>query len=640
MSDAPGGGERRLLAILAADVVGYSAMMEADESGTLARLAALRGDRFDPAVARHRGRIVKLMGDGMLVAFDSVVDAVACAAAIQQAQAAHNAAAAPADRVELRIGVNLGDVVLVGDDIYGSGVNIAARLETLCEPGGVAVSGTAYDQLHGTLGLPLEFAGEHQVKNIARAVRVYRLRLGGAPAPVKAPAGKGRRRGRLLLPLAAGLLLLALAGGGAWWLLAPAAPPAKPSLAVLPFASIAADEATGRLADGLTEDIVSDLVSFPQFDVIARNSTEGYKGRAVDPQQVAGRLGVRYLLRGTIQRDGGRVRITAELLEGGSGRALWSQRWDRPAEDLFAVQTEIGEAVVNRLGGSAGLIQQAERSAAKRRRPGNLGAYELYLLAGEKLDQPSRAGVEAAIGLLDRAIALDPGLARAWVALSHARRESESFAADPAAAARAALDAANRAVALDPGDAEAHAALGAVLGDANQFAQAKAELDAALRLAPNDADILTRYSDWGATFGDPARGAAMADRAIRLDPGYTPAAAAIFAYAYFAAGRHADALALLERLPPEDYSEQSLVIRAAALAALGRADEARTWVAEALRRHPDLTVESMANEDGYSPAEHRHLIETMTKAGFPLCADAKALAAYAKPVRLPGCGGG
>jgi TolB-like protein/class 3 adenylate cyclase/Flp pilus assembly protein TadD len=634
--------ERRLLAILAADVVGYSGMMEADETGTLARLEALRRDRFDPAVARHRGRIVKLMGDGMLVAFDSVVDAVACAAEIQKAQAAHNAALLEQARTVLRIGVNLGDVVLAEGDIYGNGVNIAARLEQLCEPGGVAISGTAYDHLQGTLALPFEFGGEHRVKNISRKLRVYRLRLDGAPpsagGTARRAAPRAPRRLILLVVVAAGLLALVLGGAAAWWLWTPEAA-AKPSLAVLPFASIGPDEATRRLAEGLTEDIVTDLASFPQFDVIARNSTEAYKGRAGDPQGIAAGLGVRYLLEGSIQRDSGRVRVSAQLIEARSGRQLWSERWDRPAEDLFAVQTEIAEQVANRVGGSGGLIQQAERNAARRRRPGNLGAYELYLLAGEKLDQSNRAGVEEAIGLLTRAIDRDPGLARAWVALSRAQRLSELYGADQVKAGQAAYDAATRAVALDPGDAEAHAALGAALGDDNEFARAKAEFDTALRLAPSAADILTQYSDWSATFGDPARGAALADRAIRLDPDYPPASATIYAYAYFAASRYQDSLQVLDRLPLDSYSEECWAIRAAALAALGRRDDAQASVERALRSHPDLTVEGMANEAGYSDAEHRHLMATMRQAGFPLCAKPEALAAYPKPVRLPECAG-
>jgi class 3 adenylate cyclase/TolB-like protein/cytochrome c-type biogenesis protein CcmH/NrfG len=629
--------ERRLLAILAADVVGYSAMMEADEAGTMGRLETLRRERFDPAVAQHRGRIVKLMGDGMLVAFDSVVDAVACAAAIQKAQAAFNADAPAADRIVLRIGVNLGDVVVVADDIYGSGVNIAARLEQLCEPGGVAVSGTAHDHLHGTLGLPFEFAGEHQVKNISRKVRVYRLRPEGAAPP--APARRVRRPGRrTVLAVTAGLLLLAAAlAGAAWWLWPQDAAVGEPSVAVLPFATIGADDATRRLADGLVEDIVTDLSTFPQFDVIARNSTEGYQPGAVDLQAIRARLKVGYLLQGSVQRDSGQLRITAQLIDTGTGHALWSERWDRRAEELFAIQTEIAEQVANRLGGSNGVIQQAERNAARRRRPANLGAYELYLLAGAKLEQPSRATVEEAIALLSRAVALDPGLARAWVAMSRAQRLSEMHGGDPDAADRAARDAAAKAVALDPSDAEAHAALGAVLGDENDFARAKAELDLALRLAPNAADILTLYADWASTFGEPARGAELADRAIRLDPAYPPAAGTIFAYAYFAAGRYADTLGVLQRLPHASYSQESWVIGGAALAALGREAEAKAWVARALEHRPDISVEDMDNEAGYSAVDHKHLAELMRKAGFPVCARPAALAAYPHPVRLPEC---
>lgn len=270
--------DRKLLAILAADMVGYSKAMEADEAGTIKRLKAIRADLINPAVSRRRGTIVKLMGDGTLVAFDSVVDAVGCAAEFQNIVAARNADVPEHERIVFRVGINLGDVVLVDGDVYGDGVNVAARLEQLAEPGGVLVSGTAYDHLQGKLDWPLDFVGEQQVKNISRPVRMYRLRLDGKRArrPLLGSIPRWVRRA------VAAVVALALAGGGVWWFLQPAPLSDKPSVAVLPFENFGGDQATGRLADGLTEDIITDLARFPEFEVVARNSTEVYKGRTVD----------------------------------------------------------------------------------------------------------------------------------------------------------------------------------------------------------------------------------------------------------------------------------------------------------------------------------------------------------------------
>ncbi|PAP95466.1 adenylate/guanylate cyclase domain-containing protein [Mesorhizobium wenxiniae] len=625
--------DRKLLAILAADVVGYSKAMEADEAGVIERLRSIRAELTDPAITRHHGRIVKLMGDGALVAFDSVVDAVVCAAEIQKGVAARNAGLPEPERIVFRIGINLGDVALVDGDVYGDSVNVAARLEQLAEPGGVMVSGTAYDHLQGKLDLPLDFAGEQQVKNIGRPVRVYRLRLDGKrtrrPLLARMPS-RGRAAGLAIV-------LAALAGGGAWWFLKPTPVGAKPSVAVLPFNNYGGDEATGRLADGLTEDIITDLARFPEFEVVARNSTEVYKGKPVDAREVAKALHVGYVLEGSIQRQSGRVRITAQLIDAASGNHLWSERWDRPDEDVFAVQTEISEQVTNRLGGGAGLIQEAGRIAAKRKRPENLNAYEYYLLGTEKLEQINKADLEEAIKLLTRAVELDPGLARAWIELYHSHSILGSFGVNPESERKAAIEAAEHAVKLDPSDAEAHAVVGMSFGERGDLARAKAEMDTALRMAPGSAEILTFYISWASTFGEPERGVELIEQVIRLDPNYPLWASGPFSYAYYMAGRYQDALKMLERMSPDTYNLMRWSMRCGSIAALRRTDDVKACVAEALKRFPDLTIEAMANEPGYSEAEHQRFIETMRLAGFPPCAEPEALAKIAKPVRLPEC---
>ncbi|CAN7590300.1 adenylate/guanylate cyclase domain-containing protein [Rhizobium sp. LjRoot258] len=628
--------DRKLLAILAADMVGYSKAMEADEAGTIKRLKAIRADLINPAISLRHGTVIKLMGDGALVAFDSVVDAVACAAEFQNIVAARNADLPEPERIVFRVGVNLGDVALVDGDVYGDGVNVAARLEHLADPGGVMVSGTAYDHLQGKLDWPLDFAGEQQVKNISRPVRMYRLRL------------DGKRARRPLLGMiprwaetaAAAIVALALAGGGVWWFLQPEALSGKPSVAVLPFDNYGGDEASGRLADGLTEDIITDLARFPEFEVVARNSTEVYKDTPVDARQVASALHVGFVLEGSIQRQSGRVRITAQLIDAKTGHHLWSENWDRPAEDVFAVQTEIAEQVANRLGGGVGLIQEAGRAAAKRKRPENLNAYDYYLLGSEKIEKLTKADDEEAITLLNRAVELDPGLARAWVELYHAHDLMGVFGVDPESNRKAAADVAERAVRLDPSDAEAHAVFGMSLANKGDMGRAKSELDTALRLAPGSSEILTFYTGFAARFGEPERGAQMVDQVMRLDPNYPMWASNFFAPAYFMAGRYEDAVKMLERMTPNNYQKWTWVVRSSSLAALGRTDEANASVIEALKQHPDLTVESMINEPGLSTMERSRFIETMPLAGFLACAKPEALAKLAKPVRLPECEAG
>src|SRR4051794_7363746 len=434
--------ERRMAAILAADVVGYSALMEQDEDRTLARLKAHRREFVEPLIAEYQGRIVKLIGDGALVEFASVVDAVRCAVLIQQGMAEREVKVAEAERIRFRIGINLGDVIHEADgDLYGDGVNVAARLEQLAEPGGVVVSGTAYDQLHGKLDLTLDFAGEQRVKNIERLVRAYRVRLDGKVARFRPPL---RRVRRFALPAAAALTAVVFAAG--IWRLWPGEPPPKekPSIAVLPFDNYGGDEATGRLADGLTEDVITDLAHFRDLDVIARNSVETYKGKPVDVRQVGKALDVGYVLEGSIQRQADRLRVTAQLIDAASDAHVWSERWDRPAQDVFAVQSEVAEAVAAKLGGYTGTIGAADRDAAKRKRPQDLSAYDLYLLGVEAKHRWTEEGVEEAVRLHKRSLAIDPGFARAWTGLAWAYHVLRGFTEDTPELRQAALDAARR----------------------------------------------------------------------------------------------------------------------------------------------------------------------------------------------------
>jgi TolB-like protein/class 3 adenylate cyclase len=340
---------RRLAAILAADVAGYSRLMGADEEGTLERLKALRRELVDPKIAEHKGRIVKTTGDGMLVEFASVVDAVRCAIAVQQAMPERNTDVAAESRIELRIGINLGDMIVEGDDLYGDGVNIAARIEALADPGGVFVSNTVHDQVRDRLPSVFDDLGEQQVKNIARPVRVYRVRDAGVAAKNRsAPAPP-------VLPL-----------------------PDKPSIAVLPFANMSGDPEQEYFVDGMVEEIITALSRIRWLFVIARNSSFTYKGQAVEVKQVGRELGVRYVLEGSVRKAGNRVRITGQLIDAETGAHLWADRFDGSLEDVFELQDKVASSV-------AGVIEPALQAAETARSPGrstaDLTAYDLYLRA-------------------------------------------------------------------------------------------------------------------------------------------------------------------------------------------------------------------------------------------------------------------
>src|ERR1700752_3019806 len=393
---ATGRLERRLAAILAADVAGYSRLMGADEEGTHERLKALRRELADHKIKEHRGRIVKTTGDGMLVEFASVVDALRCAVEVQQALRERNAGIAADSRIELRIGINLGDVIVEPDDIYGDGVNIAARVEALADAGGVFVSNTVYDQVRDRLPFVFEDLGEQQVKNIARPVRVYRIR----EAAPKAPA-------QPVLPL-----------------------PDKPSIAVLSFANMSGDPEQEYFADGMVEEIITALSRIRWLLVIARNSSFTYKGQAVDVKRVGRELGVRYVLEGSVRKAGSRVRITAQLIDAQTGAHLWADRFDGSLEDVFELQDQVASSVA---GVVEPALQAAETARSTHRSTSDLTAYDLYLRALSHTYAWEKGAVISALDLLGQAIERDPhyGRALALAALCHYSLHVSGWADDP-----------------------------------------------------------------------------------------------------------------------------------------------------------------------------------------------------------------
>jgi TolB-like protein/class 3 adenylate cyclase len=435
--------ERRLAAILAADVAGYSRLMGLDEAGTLARLKALRRELIDPQVAEHKGRVVKTTGDGILIEFPSVVEAVACALAVQGGMALHNASTAQDRRIEFRVGINTGDVIVEDGDIHGNGVNVAARLEALAEPGGICVSAIVHDQVRGRLDCAFDDIGEQSLKNIARPVRVYRVgsSVSGptSPHPNPPPAQAGEGSASAQVGAAEPPPALAL--------------PDKPSIAVLPFQNMSGDPEQEYFVDGMVEEIITALSRIHWLFVIARNSTFTYKGRAVDVKEVGRELGVRYVLEGSVRKAGTQVRITGQLIDALTGTHLWADRFDGSLADVFDLQDKVAVSV-------AGVIEPELQAAEMRRsaaRPTtDLTAYDLYLRALSTFFPIMKERIFAALDLLEQAIAIDPdyGPALSWAAICHLRAVADGWTDDAATSRRTGIDLARRALEVgghDPG---------------------------------------------------------------------------------------------------------------------------------------------------------------------------------------------
>jgi len=568
---------RRLAAILAADVAGYSRLMGVDEEGTLERLKALRREVVDPKIAEHYGRIVKTTGDGVLVEFASVVDAVRCAVAVQQAMLERNTEVVADNRIELRIGINLGDVIVEGDDLYGDGVNIAARIEALAEPGGVFVSNTVHDHVRDRLPLAFEDLGEQQVKNIARPVRVYRVRdVGGAANSPSAfqPA----------LPL-----------------------PDKPSIAVLPFQNISGDPEQEYFADGMVEEIITALSRIRWLFVIARNSSFTYKGKAVDVKQVGRELGVRYVLEGSVRKGGNRVRITAQLIEAETGAHLWADRFDGSLEDVFELHDQVAISV-------AGVIEPALQAAEVRRssvRPtSDLTAYDLYLRALANFPWFGKEQMAGATELFEQAVAIDPDFAPAlaWAAVCHTRFRLDGYAEDPETSRRKAKSLADRALARAGGDPGVLANVAITLGDDEnaEITSAIALIDQSLALNPSSARAWFISGLLRVLAGECDEAIKHVETCLRLSP-RDPVGVPLYIMgsAYFFSRRFAEAAEKLA-LSVRAYAGWHLPYRtlAACYAHMGRLDDARA-VIDQLRAVGPVTATEI---NRYRLAEDRELL--------------------------------
>ena len=567
------GVERRLTTILVADVVGYSRLMAADEAGTLTSLKAIRRELFEPKTTAHHGRVVKLIGDGTLMEFGSVVDAVNFAIDVQRAIAERNADVPEYQRITYRIGINIGDIIVEGDDIYGDGVNIASRLEGLAEPGGICVARNVYNQVKGKGNTAFEDLGEKEVKNIAEPVQCYRVSLF---LPETSALKTDKTAPTLALP-------------------------DKPSIAVLPFENMSGDPEQEFFADGMAEEIITALSRYRWFFVIARNSTFTYKGRAVDVTQVARELGVRYVLEGSVRKAGNRVRVTAQLIDATTGNHIWAERYDRELDDIFALQDEITETIVAAIEPELGTV---ERERARRRPPENLDAWSSYQRGLWHLfDAVKRDSLAEAKRLFQRACELDPGFAAAYaeLAYTHVAEIMRGLTVDPDASLDEAADAAERAVALDARDPAARVALGRVLIFRHEYERAIGEMEAALGL---NASYDRAFYCLGLAFlfgGKAEESISQFEMGIRL----SPRSPMLWAYwmmlglAHINLQKYEEAAASFDKaIQQPNAAFMPFTYAAATLGQLGRVDEARSMFAEAKRRNPEVSIDTVGRMVG------------------------------------------
>ena len=607
--------ERRLAAILAADVAGYSRLMGADEVGTLQTLKAHRNELIDPAIAAHHGRIVKTTGDGMLVEFASVIDAVGCAVAVQRAMVSRNADVPDDKRIVFRIGINVGDIIIDGGDIFGDGVNVAARLETLCEPGGLCISRTANDQIRDKLSLAFADLGEQAMKNIARAVGVFGL----AATDIAALPEEALPEVSKSTPGKAGIEVLGSApiGGSSPGATAPHMTlPAQPSIAVLPFANLSADPSQEFFADGLTEDILTGLSRFRDLFVISRNSTFRYKGKSVDVPTVARELGVHFVLEGSVRRAGDRVRVTAQLIDAATDRHVWAERYDRSLEDIFEIQDELTSSIVATL---PGRVEAATRDRVKRKAPENLAAYEC-VLAGKLLHhRSSKADNAEALRLLERAIALEPDYAHAhaWKACTLGQCYVYGWFEDRDATVRQIVEELQHALGLDENDSDVHRILAAVnLAAHHDHEKAFYHQERALTLNPNDDLIVVQQGEILTWLGRPEEGIEWIQKAMRLNPYHPERFWSHLARACFTARRYEDAIKALQRVNQADHT--TLVALAACQAALGNESAAKDHVQEIIKRAPDFCVDDYLSTQHYKvSSDLEHCRSALLRAGLP-----------------------
>lgn len=625
--------ERRLAAIFAADVVGYSRLMEIDEVGTLAALNNIHRDLIDPEIVQRAGRIVKLMGDGMLVEFSSVIDAVACAVTIQRAMAERNVALPEPTRIVFRIGINLGDVIVENEDIFGDGVNVAARLESMAEPGGICVSGAVFDQLKQKIDVGYEYLGELQVKNLAEPIRTYRVIL--APRAVGVVSGKSVQRSPLLQfgGLSALIVVAVLAGYAIWprfemsnddttdfcQLKTRLALPDRPSIAVLPFDNFSSDSEQQHLGDVASQTIVTALAKVPDLFVIANNSTETYKGQAVTPQTVAKDLGVRYVLEGSVQQVADRMRMSAKLIDTSSGEHVWAERYDLEAEKSFEAMDQIAFSILTELEVN---LTEGEQARMRSRATTNIEAYQLYIQSTKEQLRLSPEGNANAVALAKRATELDPNFWGGWVALGYASSTRYWYGeADKGEALQHGLDLAQKAFDVGGDDLpDAHLLVSFVENWRGNHEKSIELARKALLLSPNMADAWGQLGISLNSAGRPHEAIPVLENAMRLSPYYATYILLQLAKAQRHTGRHEDAILANRKLICRS-PELTFAWRDAALSygALGQENEAQKAIAALLKIQPDYSIRDYIDkgDSGIDPEVRSRNIEILRRAGLP-----------------------
>jgi adenylate cyclase len=578
--------EHRLAAVLAADMVGYSRLMEADERGTLARLRTHRIELIDPAIDKNSGRIIKTTGDGMLVEFSSVADAVRCALEIQERMRRRNADVPNDRRIEFRIGINLGDIVFEDGDIFGDGVNIASRIEQLAEVGGICVSAAVHGQVEGRVEATFEDLGEKPLKNISRPVRVYRVL--GAAALGASPANE--RQG------------------------AASRAAVRPSIAVLPFANMSGDPEQEFFADGLTEDILTELSRRRELFVISRTSSFVYKGQAANLREVAQKLGARYLVEGSVRKAGGRLRITVQLIDTATDAHIWAERYDRKLDDIFAIQDEITTAIVATL---PGRLEAAQQDQIVRMKQSSMAAYECALAAKVLHHRSTREDNAEALKLIERALTMDPDYAHAhaWRGCILGQAWGYGWVKDKDAVFNEVQFELNRAMALDDNDADVHRILAAVAIVRSDMNRARFHQERALALNPNYDLVVVQMGELFTWLGQADEGVEWIRKAMALNPHHPARFWSHLGRAHFVGRQYAQAIEAFMRTVSLDAQQHAFL--AACYGWLGDATAAKAHASRVRELDGELDLEKLLATMHYTrDSDLQHLREGLQKAGL------------------------
>src|SRR5215475_1764830 len=623
--------ERRLAAILAADVQGYSHHTELNEEASTTTLRMYRAV-IEESISAHRGHIFSSAGDGVVAEFPSIVEGIRCAVEIQNEIAERNSSVPEKQQMQFRIGVNLGDVITEDNNLYGTGVNVAVRLEQLAEPGGICISQTVYDQVRKIVEIPFEDLGERRLKNIAEPIHVYRILP--SPLPWLSHGGLVRRFGAVA---GVALLLLTMAGG-AFYLRQPAALwdalvgdgslTEHPAIAVLPFADMSATHDQQYLADGITEELTTGLAKFPELIVMSRNSTVTYKDKPIDSRQVGKDLNVRYVVEGSVQRSDNNVRVAAQLIDATTGSQLWADSYDRQIDSIFAIRDDITRSIVGTIGGLGGTLARAEVARLSGKDPNSFTAYDYLMRGWYEWHKFTRESNAAARDLFEQARKIDPNYARAYAGLAWAYADDYDYewTADFEKTLKLTLENAETAVRLDPNDYQAQWALGWACLYNRQHEQAMAHYLRARELNPNDAELLAEMANFLIWIGEPKQAIDQVKEAIRLNPFHESWYEQYLGWAYEEAGMPQKAIEIFEQTidlrNPDDDGLWYFPFIAAAYAdpTVGRMDDASKIVKTLLSRKPEFSI-SEALSHAY-PYKTKELIDRFVnaarRAGVPV----------------------